>query len=365
MRRNGFQSPLELLQIASWILFVIMIVGSFFLLYPFIESPWNYIYLSLIIILIIVVISYAVLATAIDPKDKCVDKDDKHLPCFCYLCNAHVYSTTKHCRACNKCIAGFDHHCKWLNTCVGSMNYNYFLGLLVSTCIMTLFNMIISIYIIIRIFTDPLYYRTLIQSTIYSIDYFPQLFCAILLVVYVIINLLPFLYIAQLLCFHIKLMYLHETTYSFLVKQEKKERERKAQEKVNRSKREVKKYNNKENNNKEKERERSSDIPSTVSISINQNTKETGFQGEAIMYTSNLGKYMNRESSEDSGIHRDSSSSSFFLTDKREIRPSDLNADNPLSLSNPSTPSTKIPINPQEMNAIIHMDSLDSSNQKL
>ncbi|KAH6618201.1 DHHC palmitoyltransferase-domain-containing protein [Chaetomium sp. MPI-SDFR-AT-0129] len=46
---------------------------------------------------------------------------------------------SKHCSLCSACIARCDHHCIFINNCVGAGNHHYFLLLLLSTAILTLY----------------------------------------------------------------------------------------------------------------------------------------------------------------------------------------------------------------------------------
>ena len=72
----------------------------------------------------------------------------------CYICDTNISKRSKHCSACNKCVADFDHHCKWLNNCVGGRNYKWFLVVLLSGVIASMFMMIVDLALFITYFTD-------------------------------------------------------------------------------------------------------------------------------------------------------------------------------------------------------------------
>ena len=116
-RNNGFQSPLNGLQIGTWVLFPILIIHYFAFLYPLL---WPYLSVRIAVTLVFLASSVAALVTGylvcwINPADNhvltvitAVDPN----PVYCYLCETNVDCTSKHCRFCDKCIVGFDHHCK-------------------------------------------------------------------------------------------------------------------------------------------------------------------------------------------------------------------------------------------------------------
>jgi len=52
---------------------------------------------------------------------------------YCWVCQTTVHHESMHCKYCDKCVATFDHHCMWLNTCIGAANYDTFFKTVVFT----------------------------------------------------------------------------------------------------------------------------------------------------------------------------------------------------------------------------------------
>lgn len=57
----------------------------------------------------------------------------------CRTCRLLKPARSKHCDICKRCIAVADHHCVFINSCVGYGNHHWFLLLLFSTSILTLY----------------------------------------------------------------------------------------------------------------------------------------------------------------------------------------------------------------------------------
>lgn len=135
-RKNGFERPLDYLQICTWLLYPLILTHYFSFLYFLL---WNN--LASKVVLTVLFCVFAVLSfisvvctCSIDPADDALcrisqlpqqNSDENQI--YCYLCEIHVHQSSKHCRYCDKCVTRFDHHCKWLNTCIGEKNYGYFL----------------------------------------------------------------------------------------------------------------------------------------------------------------------------------------------------------------------------------------------
>ncbi|CAM9170634.1 unnamed protein product [Choristocarpus tenellus] len=143
---------------------------------------------------------------------------------FCFLCQLHVNKGSRHCRYCDKCVDKFDHHCKWLNNCVGRSNYRYFIGLLFATFLMTSLQMGVSVWFVIMFHTGDDDFESRVSARYGSLGPTGH----IVLVYSFAVFVLPFLgLLAQLLGFHIMLMWNKLTTYDYIVQEQKKERERK------------------------------------------------------------------------------------------------------------------------------------------
>ena len=127
-RRNGFQAPLNSLQIGTWILFPILIIHYFAFLYPLL---WPYLSVRIVVTFVFLTSSIAALITGylvcgIDPADDHILSEHSSTeanPVYCYLCETNVDCTSKHCRFCDKCIVGFDHHCRYVNTLTQSFSF--------------------------------------------------------------------------------------------------------------------------------------------------------------------------------------------------------------------------------------------------
>ncbi|KAK3998268.1 putative palmitoyltransferase [Cladorrhinum sp. PSN332] len=63
----------------------------------------------------------------------------------CHTCFLLKPARSKHCSVCKRCIAKNDHHCIFINNCVGANNHHYFILLLLSTAILTLYGGLLGI----------------------------------------------------------------------------------------------------------------------------------------------------------------------------------------------------------------------------
>ena len=140
-RRNGFEWPLDPLQVAAWVLFVAVNV-DLFVLYTPVATP-RPLAIALSVFYVIPTVTVLMAAVRCQQSDPGVPvKQDEHAPTptnahFCNLCEVYVAPRTRHCYRCGKCISRYDHHCPWLNNCVGEANYGSFIALVSSLLVLT------------------------------------------------------------------------------------------------------------------------------------------------------------------------------------------------------------------------------------
>ena len=68
---------------------------------------------------------------------------------YCLTCDVFRPPRTSHCKKCDNCVQRFDHHCDWIGTCVGKRNYKYFYLLIFVLQIDDIYQIGLSLYILI------------------------------------------------------------------------------------------------------------------------------------------------------------------------------------------------------------------------
>ncbi|GMH65476.1 hypothetical protein TrRE_jg3512, partial [Triparma retinervis] len=239
MRVNGLSKPLNALQVLTWVLFPYFIGGYTILSFiPQISVPsdlpstgpgWdaqNYILGSLIYALSFLGIYSGGQACSIDPIDNHLQTHLRTNPngrskggegkTFCWVCQVHVSSKSKHCRFCEKCVHEFDHHCQWLNTCVGGKNYRHFFRCVCAVFAFTSLELVGFAVLLARFYLDGVHggvrYRI---TSLYGGGQDSVVFAAFA-ISYAAVLLVTVGMIAQLFFFHVNLQRRGITTYDYV-----------------------------------------------------------------------------------------------------------------------------------------------------
>eukprot|EP01084_Bolivina_argentea_P232613 392011_1 len=225
VRRNGFEKPLESLQILTWLALVIIVVSYYTLFVRLLTRPSQTILSVFFGVFSLVSVISAAVACYIDPvdclclhsvKNKANNTENSFSTpiTYCFLCQHHVKLGCKHCRYCNKCVDRFDHHCIWLNNCIGRKNYKYFIVLLVSmVCLMGL-KCGTGLHIIVKFHSTPSDFKQTVNEIYKGFN-----FRVYLVIVYLctFASGILFITVLKLLVFHIGLIHSGTTTYSFII----------------------------------------------------------------------------------------------------------------------------------------------------
>ncbi|KAL4103073.1 hypothetical protein PRIC1_006810 [Phytophthora ramorum] len=245
MRKNGWEPPFHVLQLATWVVFP-AVMALFFAFYtPIITTTPSIILSVAYAAACLVTVASVAMCTGTDPSDDCImrpstmadardSRPDNRV--YCNVCMKYVNNQSRHCRLCDKCVDVFDHHCKWLNNCVGKKNYRFFLGSVVGASVFLAVQIAVGIYLVVELYTNEDDVKAH-SATSYGcstqkddvkglcVDGQYHLSLQALRIIHIVLLafLSPWLFmIGQLALFHFHLCMENITTYDYIVRQRKR-----------------------------------------------------------------------------------------------------------------------------------------------
>ncbi|GFS91819.1 palmitoyltransferase [Nephila pilipes] len=133
---------------------------------------------------------------------------------FCAACEANAPPRTFHCDKCNSCIFKRDHHCAFAGCCVGLKNMRYFIVFLFYLTIGCLYASIYNMYFI----WEALGGFSLFSVAAHIVPFVFWLFGYLNFLVFIytmhsVLALVGFLFVGNLLVFHVQNMLRNQTTF--------------------------------------------------------------------------------------------------------------------------------------------------------
>lgn len=249
MRTNGFQTPFNGMQIATWVLLPVLVVQFLMCVTPVLPKVFS---IPLTISYVLVAIAatyYGYITTKTDSIDYLlhqhlygspspnapnpVDNDSNEIvheenpssdaTKYCWVCQTNVHQESMHCKYCDKCVETFDHHCMWLNTCVGAANYQSFFKTVVCTFFFTLVHVASLTLYVALYFTDNVTVRRLSRKW-FSAEQ-PIVILGINIGFLIWTTSIAFM-VLQLLVFHLGLRREKITTYQYIMRDSQRKRDK-------------------------------------------------------------------------------------------------------------------------------------------
>jgi len=252
-RSNGFEKPLNPMQVGTWTLLPLLLLQ-----FVFFASPTLPVAASIPCTIVIFACGFSAAYFAYwvcitDPidwrlqrhlkeqegatgdhdnnttyGDGVQDNDTK----FCWVCSIDVHKLSMHCKFCNKCVGTFDHHCHWLNTCVGEANYGYFFRAVGGTFSLVVLHGSILAGLVISFFVQYSITQNGVDvSSLTILDRSNQwfnanagVFVAIVNLAFLLVDVVCVILLGQLFLFHIKLQKEGITTYAYIVRDGQRKR---------------------------------------------------------------------------------------------------------------------------------------------
>lgn len=245
-RTNGFQKPLNAMQIVTWALLLALPIQFVFFATPLLPLAASIPCTIAVFLCVICTGYFAYKCCSIDPIDerlRChlatesggtynnqnvthgVHAESNAGPTkFCWVCGIDVHELSMHCKFCDKCVSRFDHHCHWLNTCIGEANYEYFFPTVGSTLALVLVHGSVLAWLVISFFVQFASNKTeyddgsTLERANSWFDLNAGLAVAITNSVFLAVNLACISLLGQLFLFHIRLRREKMTTYAYIVR---------------------------------------------------------------------------------------------------------------------------------------------------
>lgn len=259
MRRNGFEKPLNSMQVGTWALLPLLLLQFLSFASPILPVAASIPCTIVVFACGFSAAYYAYWVCITDPIDwrlrhhlkaregTSCDHDnhveDDNDTKFCWVCSIDVHQLSMHCKFCNKCVGTFDHHCHWLNTCVGKANYGYFVKTVGSTLCLVIAHGSVLAGLVISFFVqysidqsddENRYLPTLDRSNQWfnaDGDAKIGIIVAVVNTAFVVVDVVCVALLAQLFLFHLKLQKEGLTTYAYIVRDGQRKRAA-AQEKM-------------------------------------------------------------------------------------------------------------------------------------
>lgn len=256
MRRNGFEKPLNPMQVGTWALLPLLLLQFLFFASPILPIAAS-IPCTIVIFACGVTASYYTYWVCItNPIDSRLQRhlneqegasgdlhdnnnvdgggvDDSDTK-FCWVCSIDVHQLSMHCKFCNKCVGTFDHHCHWLNTCIGKANYEYFFKAIGNTLSLVIVHGSILAGLVISFFVQYSIAQKGIEGSNLLLPILDRsnqwfnanaaIFVAIVNLAFVIGDVVCVILLGQLILFHIKLRKEGITTYAYIVRDGQRKR---------------------------------------------------------------------------------------------------------------------------------------------
>jgi len=197
---------------------LVLILGPFAAYIYFIFPKLDVFYLVLAALLCGIVVVFFLIASATDPgivprrsllwtkpvPPDVVDSDGEPLR-YCQTCNHYRPPRCKHCKFCDNCVIDFDHHCPYLGTCIGKRNYRYFVVFITSTTSLSGYLLALDAYLLCDLGTLYVGHDFWSQIGHAIADNIPMAVLGFYLLV-------VFVSVANLTCYHVRLIVIGQTT---------------------------------------------------------------------------------------------------------------------------------------------------------